>query len=274
MKKLFSVLFLCLVTLGSFAQEEQALKEAEESVSDKVPELNLGADLVSRYIWRGIDYGNSPAFQPNVYFSWSGLNFGFWGSYAFASHSIMINDTTIIDAGNYSEMDFYISYTYKWFTLMAFDYFCPNPIDPNYTDDKYYQYFNFDQKTTGHTVELSLAFAGPDAFPIKFLASTLVYGADKAKDSTGYYADPEKQNFSTYLELAYPVTFKTIDLNFFAGGSLFGSGWYGPKAGLINVGFTAKKSIPVTKNYGIPVQVSVVTNPAAQRVFLTFGISF
>lgn len=262
------------MTFPVLSQEDQALKEAEESVKEKAPTLNLGADIMSRYIWRGYDYGNSPAIQPNIYFSWRGLNIGAWGSYSFAGHTAMLNDTTTVDMGNYTEMDLYISYTFKWFTIMAFDFYTANPLDPNYTGLKEFQYYNFNNKTTGHALELSLAFEGPEAFPIKFFAGTLVYGNDKAKDSTGEYANPDKQNFSTYLELAYPVTFKKIDLTFFAGGTPFGGSWYGPDAGVINAGLTAKKEIPITSSYSLPVQVSLITNPAAQKIYLTFGISF
>jgi hypothetical protein len=275
MKKLMLTLFVVFIAISSlYSQDEQVQKEAEESVSDKAATLNFGADIMSRYIWRGFDYGNSPAIQPNIYFSWRGINIGAWGSYSFAPYRAQLNDTVSVNMGTYTEMDLYVSYTLKWFTLMFFDYFVPNSLDANYTGIQHYQYFNYDTKTTGHTFEISLAFAGPKEFPIKFYAGTLVYGDDKGKDSLGYYADENKNNYSTYLELAYPVTFHTIDLNFFVGGTPFGGSWYGPKAGFTNVGITAKKAIPITKSYCLPVQASLITNPAASKVFLVFGISF
>jgi len=275
MKKLILLVFFCSVSIhGLFAQDEQVIKEAEKSVSDKAATLNFGADIMSRYIWRGIDFGNSPAIQPTLFLSWRGLNVGAWGSYSFASYRRMKNDSVSVNMGNYTEMDMYVSYTLKWFTLMFFDYFIPNSLDPNYTGLQRYQYFSYDNKTTGHTFEVSLTFTGPDKFPIKFYVGTLVYGNDKAKDTLGFYNNVNKNNFSTYMELDYPVKFRKIDLNFFAGGTPFGGSWYGPKAGFTNVGITARKAIPVTKNYGLPIQVSLITNPAAQKVFLVFGLSF
>jgi len=275
MRNILVFLFICFISIHSiFAQDEQAIKQAEESVNDKAATLNLGADIMSRYIWRGFDYGNSPAIQPNLYFSWRGLNIGFWGSYSFTSYKNMYSNTVAVDMGNYSEMDTYISYTFKWFTLMCFDFFVPNGIDPDYTGIKSYQYFNFNNKTTGHGFEVSLSFAGPSAFPIKFFGGTIVYGCDKAMDSLGFYANPDKNNFSTYLELSFPVSFRKIDLNFFAGGTPFGGSWYGPKAGFTNVGLTAKKAIPITKTYCLPIQASLIVNPNTQKVFLVFGISF
>jgi hypothetical protein len=68
----------------------------------------------------GKDYGNSPAIQPNVSFSYAGLKVGVWGSYGF-----IYKEST----GNYSEIDPYISYTLKWFTIGITDYFYPNGAD-------------------------------------------------------------------------------------------------------------------------------------------------
>jgi len=258
-----------------FAQDLQVLTEAGNEEKANAATLNFGADIMSRYIWRGMDFGNSPAIQPNIYLSWRGLNVGAWGSYSFAPYQAMVNNTVSKNMGNYTEMDMYVSYTYKWFTLMFFDFFIPNGLDPNYTTIQRYQYFNYDYKTTGHTFEVSLTFTGPQKFPLKVFVGTLVYGDDKAKDTLGHFNDVNKNNYSTYIELAYPVSFqKIIDLNFFIGGTPFAGSWYGPKAGIINVGLTAKRTIPITKSYGIPVQASLIANPASQKLFLVFGITF
>jgi len=259
--------------MGSLqAQEETVLKEIEESAEDRGPTLNFGADIMSRYIWRGYDYGNSPAIQPNIYFSWQGLKIGAWGSYSFSSHSIMYDDTTVTNLGHYSEMDFYLSYTYKWFTLMFFDYFIMNGLDVNNGN----KYFNYNNKTTGHTFEVSLAFEGPENFPIILYCGTLVYGDDKNQDSTGIYGLGDKNNFSTYFEAAYRFRFKKIGLELkpFIGGTPFGSSWYALHGGIINVGLTAEKGIPVTDKYSIPIEASLIANPQAQSIFLVFGISF
>jgi hypothetical protein len=265
----------CISWSATFAQDEQALAETGNEAKDKGATLNFGADIMSRYIWRGIDYGNSPAIQPNLYFSWKGLNVGAWGSYSFAPYRTMVNDTVSKNMGNYTEMDMYVSYTLKWFTLMFFDFYIPNSLDANYTGIKRYQYFNYDNKTTGHTFEVSLAFTGPAKFPLKVFVGTLVYGNDKAKDSLGKYSNVNKNNYSTYLEVSYPFSIrKIIDLNCFVGGTPFPGSWYGLKAGITNVGITAKKTIPVTKSYGIPVQVSLISNPMTQKMFLVFGLTF
>ena len=266
---------LCLVFLCTGislnAQEEKVHDEIATEKNNSGATINFGADLVSRYIWRGIDYGNSPAVQPNLSFSWNGLNIGAWGSYAFSGHQVQVNDSTVADE-NYAETDLYISYTYRWFTLMVFDFFVPNGIEPNAGSS----YFDYNNATTGHAFEGSLSFAGPDKFPLQVFVSTLFYGADKNRDSLGIYGQGSKNNFSTYFELAYKfnVTKIGVELKPFIGGIPFGSSWYGPYAGVTNIGLTAKKGIPVTSVYSLPVQVSVITNPQVQSVFFVFGVSF
>ena len=230
----------------------------------------VGADLVSRYVWRGTDYGNSPAVQPTLGFQWKGLDIGAWGSYAFAPHSIAVNDTVTVDAGTYAEFDLYLSYTWKWFTLLITDYFTLNGQDPN----KGVRYFDYASATTGHTFEGSLMFEGPEKVPVKFIVATLLYGADKGKDSAGVYGLGAKNNFSTYLELSCPftVTRHEIVLKPFIGGIPFGSGWYGPQAGIVNLGLSAAWPIPAGKRFSIPATVSLITNPQAQSVFLVFSL--
>lgn len=273
MKRAFTliILFTFFMSGNLLAQEEKALLESEESASEGSASILLGADLMSRYVWRGRDYGNSPAIQPNLAFTWKGLAIGAWGSYAFGPHSVQVNDSTMADAGHYSEMDLYISYTYKWFTLMLFDYFTVNGLDPNSGN----RYFDYNNATTGHTLELCLTYQGPESFPLQVLASTLVYGADKGKDSTGVYGAGTENNYSTYFEVSYQFNIRPVDIKLkpFIGGIPFGGSWYGPYAGVINLGLQAKKDIPITEKFSLPIQASLVTNPQAQSVFLVFGIS-
>jgi len=255
---IMAALLVSILVIPCFAQTEDA-GQNEKGSSNPV-QFNAGADLVSRYIWRGKDYGNSPAIQPNLSFSYTGLKIGIWGSYCFVYRE---------NSGNYAEFDPYISYTWKWFTLGVTDYFYPNGITPNENN----HYFNYNSRTTGHTFEGSLTFTGPEKFPLQVLAGTLFYGADKGKDSTGVYGLGTKNNYSTYVEVSYSFQVKGIGVKPFVGGIPFGSGWYGPYGGVVNAGLTISKSIKISKEYELPVYASVISNPQAQNVFLVFGIS-
>jgi hypothetical protein len=262
---LLSLLFL--FTEG-YSQEQEEKQDTVKSTSGA--EFSVGADLVSRYIWRGADYGNSPAVQPAVALSVAGFKAGFWGSYGLGQYSKKVNDSVIENMGHYAEFDMYLSYTWKGVTLMAYDYFFPNPLSPN-SDNKF---FNFKNQTTGHTLEVCLSWAGTEKIPLQLFAGTLVYGADKGKDSTGVYGAGEDNNFSTYFEAAWLFDVKGFGVKPFVGGIPFGSAWYGPYAGIVNAGVTVSKQIRITKDYSLPVFGSVITNPQAESVFMVFGISF
>jgi hypothetical protein len=265
-----SFIFAALVLvpgIGSFAQLQDENNTEKQPASPAT--FSVGADLVSRYIWRGADYGNSPSIQPAMAFSVAGFKAGFWGAYGLGQYSKQINDSTIANMGHYAEFDMYLSYTFKGFTIMAYDYFFPNSLNPNSGN----KFFNFKKNTTGHTIEVCLSWAGTEKFPLQLYAGTLVYGADKGKDSTGVYGTSGDNNYSTYFEAAYQFNVKGFGVKPFVGGIPFGSAWYGPYGGVINAGLTVSKSIPISKDYSLPVFGSVITNPQAESIFLVFGIS-
>lgn len=270
-----NIFVLTLLLIAFYAIPVASIKAQDEAESFQTPkasaQINLGADLVSRYIWRGRDYGNSPAVQPNISFSVAGFKIGAWGSYAFAQSTKRINDTTLLNMGHYAETDLYVCYTYKWFTLQVTDFFFPNPLNANDGN----RYYNYSNATTGHTFEGCLMFAGPDKFPLQVCVSTLFYGADKGKDSLGVYGAGIKNNYSTYIEAAYIFKLKKIgvDLKPFIGGIPFGSAWYGDYAGVVNLGVAASKSITITEKFALPINVSVITNPQAESIFLVVGVT-
>ncbi len=268
-KMLLLMVFLSAGTAQ--AQEEMVRKEIQTNRKEGGTHLNIGADLVSRYVWRGYDYGNSPAIQPNLNFSWEGLALGAWGSYAFTDHSVQVNDSLTEHLGNYSEIDLYLSYTYRWFSIMVYDIFTMNGLNPN----KDNLYFDWNNQTTGHTLEAILSFNGTEKVPLQVLASLFFYGDDKTKGENGLYGTGDKNNFSTYFELAYTFDISTIgvELEPFIGGTPSGGSWYGPYGGIINVGLFARKDIRITQSYSLPVEIALITNPQSQSAFLVFGIT-
>ena len=256
----FSLIFLFIfISMSNCFSQTDTTHQTKKGLANP-PQFSLGTDLVSRYIWRGKDIGNSPAIQPNVSFGVAGFKIGVWGSYA-----MVYNGTS----GNYAEFDPYITYTLKWFTIGITDYSCPNSINPNSNN----RYFNYTKSTTNHTLEGCLQFTGPEKFPLSVCVATLFYGADKGKDSLSVYGLGSKNNYSTYFEVSYPFTVKGIGVKPFVGGIPFGSGWYGPYGGIVNAGLTVSKSIKISKEYELPVFVSIITNPQTESAFLVFGIS-
>ena len=128
-------------------------------------EVTIGADVVSRYVWRGTDYGNAAAVQPSIETTIGPVALGAWGSWS-------ISPGPADASGN--ECDLYASTTVGPVGLTLTDYFFPAYAG---TDSL----LNVDI----HVFELS---AGADVGPVSILAAANVSGDD---------------DNSTYLELTY-----------------------------------------------------------------------
>jgi len=128
-------------------------------------EVTIGADVVSRYVWRGTDFGNAAAVQPSIETTIGPVALGAWGSWS-------ISPGPTDASGN--ECDLYASTTVGPVGLTLTDYFFPAYAG---TDSL----LNVDK----HVFELS---GGADVGPISVLAAANVSGDD---------------DNSTYLELTY-----------------------------------------------------------------------
>ena len=84
-------------------------------------EVGLGADVVSRYIFRGTDFGNAATLQPSLSYSHGSLEIGAWSSWA-------------ITGGDANENDLYATYS-----------------NPTAVGD---EFFNFDADGGSHTLEI------------------------------------------------------------------------------------------------------------------------
>jgi len=273
--KFFSVLFaISLFAGGVFAQEEATSEDSPWSV---------GADFVSRYIWRGVNLGgSSPSVQPYLEYGFGNDDHSFavgaWGAYSLSG----------TQTGQ--EADLYISYTLKdMFSLTFTDYFFP---DETSGRNKYFNY-NMDwdkinsgeEAQTGHVVEAALSFNGTDNIPVSFMFAMNIWGADaqKYKEDGGVMVPEDKIVMSKYMELGYSTDVKGVALDVFAGMTLDNpdiekgepTGFYGQRsAGIINLGFSLSKEVQVTENYSLPIFGSLITNPEAENIFMVFGISF
>lgn len=217
-------------------------------------EVSFGADLVSRYVWRGFDFGQSASVQPSIELTSGGFAIGTWGSYA------------LTDAGA-NELDLYASYAFGPLTVGVTDYYFPTaPPDLGVTGSS--DYFNVENDGEGaHYIEPFVSFES-DAFPLAITLATVVYN------------DP---TFSTYLEAAYGFEVGGTELGL-AVGSVFaldsadgvqGAGFYGTSkdATVTNVALSAGREIPITSEFSLPVFGQYIINPETERAFLVFGIS-
>ena len=245
----FSLMIISLLNINT-------VNAQTDSTNSKSP-ISISTDLMSRYIWRGTDYGAAPSIQPGIEYSNGGLAIGAWGAYA-------------ISYQGYQESDLYVGYTFykNMFTVMVTDYYFQS-------DLKHVNYFDYKAKSTGHVFEGALTFNGTEKLPLSVMIATNFYGADaKRINDDGTQGDNQ---FSTYAELTY--SFKHFDL--FAGANLTEpnrdkgeTGYYGNYRGFINIGITATKNIKITQTYHLPLTLSVITNPQAEKIYFVAGFSF
>jgi hypothetical protein len=241
MKKIFTIVIICLVSFG--VSKKLRAQEEESKVKPKI-----GFDLVSNYVWRGTDPGpTQPHFQPTVAVTIGNLEIGAWGSTSFS--------------GDYTEADLYATYTAGPVTLGLYDY-CWTATDVEW------KYFDYSKKTTPHIYEATLGYKGKNV-PISLTAGLMFYGADKKA------TDPTKNNYSSYFEVGY--SFKNFDAFVGATGDdgYYGDG-YGKVGGfaVVNMGVTGYKKLKITESFELPIKVSFIANPQREKAWLVVGVSF
>lgn len=257
LKATIAFAFLYVITLNGFSQNESPIQ--------------FGADVMSRYIWRGVSLGgSSPSIQPWLKYNTSSkdsahaLSFGAWGAYTFSQTSNQ-------------EADLYLTYTFKnVISLTVTDYFFPE----YYSTKARSRYFNYDKDSTCHVFEGTISFNGTDKIPFTLLFGMNFYGNDARKVNND--GSSGKIFMTKYVELGYKRNIKGVDFNAFIGAAIDKPnkdrgelGFYGNKtSGVINLGVKASKSIQLSEKYSLPIQASLITNPEAENIFLVFGISF
>ncbi len=215
-------------------------------------QVSIGADLVSRYVWRGFDFGESFSIQPALTFGSSGFEIGAWASYSIAA-----------DGSGANEHDIWAGYTADLsdgasLSFGVTDYYFPFP---GATEDGL-DFFNYDGDGEGaHYIEPYASLTGPSSFPVT------VYGA--------FFVHNDPDN-SFYLEASVPIPADGVDLGLTAGAILGESAFYGTNtATIVNLGIAAGKEIKITDAFSLPVSVGFILNPTPgqERSFLVFGLS-
>jgi hypothetical protein len=206
--------------------------------------FDLGADVVNRYVWRGLDFGNSAAVQPGLSFSSGGFTVGAWGSFEVSPTS----------GSAVNENDLYASYAFETsagtFSISVTDYYFSNPGN---------DFFDYGDPGA-HVIEPGISYSGP----ISLSASINAYGRDGENE--------------IWLEASVPFSVEDVDLSLALGGSPNdGAGYYGTDgdtdAGITKLSLGASKSIEITDSFSLPVSATYYVNPYLARSYFIFGIS-
>ena len=206
-------------------------------------QVDVGADFVSRYLWRGQLLANGPSIQPSISFTKGSFEIGAWGSYGLAS------------GFDGTEADIYATFSVGPVSATLTDYFFPS--DRSGVD--FDNYFEYDKDLTGHVLEVMLSYEVDD-FPLSIDVAYDFYGAD--------------HDNSFYIGLGYSISDQT---ELFVEG---GNGWYSFESsgddsfGLVSIGLTHTKEIKFSETFSLPIFGTIAINPDGEKLFLVFGISF
>lgn len=165
-------------------------------------EFGIGADVVSRYVWRGTDFGNSASVQPALTYSAGNLEIGAWGSYGLTAAAAGAN-----------ENDLYISYTIGDLGITLNDYYFPESGDA----------FNYKDEDGIHFLEASVSYS---LGKLSLLAGMFFMGDpdDSPYVEAGYELFSD-ENLSATLTVGAGDGMYTVEEGF----------------GLVNVGLTVSK---------------------------------
>ena len=215
--------------------------------------VNVGADLVSGYVWRGVyQIGSGASVQPSLGLAYKGFSIGAWGS-------------TSLREG-FKELDLSAGYSVGGFSVGVTDYWWGGQ---RLGDGRFAPYFKYGDT---HYFEGTLAYEFGEKFPLGISWSTMFAGnLDKV--------DGERK-FSTYIELGYDFRIKGVDLTCAVGVAPWDApAWLTPRWGdkgfqVSNISLKASKTVRITDSYSLPVFVQAVASPATDDASLVFGISF
>lgn len=227
-------------------------------------EASVGADLVNRYVWRGIDFGNAPSLQPSLAFSYCNFEMGFWGAYTLSNQ-----------ASENDEIDTWIGYSLplnNGMTLSAgvTDYYFPNAGIKwgNWNDHDATRTVIDGEDTTlvsdagAHTIEVGLSVSGPESVPVTV---------------SGYVNVYNDAGNNAYFQIDYSTVVGETSMSCWIGGtpgSEENPGYYGTDdLQLINIGIGAAKELVISESLSLPVWVAFSGNPNAEMAYLTFGLS-
>ncbi|NUN70550.1 MAG: hypothetical protein HUU02_12640 [Bacteroidetes bacterium] len=231
-----SMIILSILLLGCATAEAQ---------------FKFGGDIYSRYIWRGVDYGNAPSFQPAVTYTAGGFSVGTWAAYSIGSSR---TDTVTGAATVFAEHDLWASYGLVTdagtFTLLYTDYYYPSAG---------LKYFDFKGTGGAHVLELGAGYTGTESFPVSV---------------TAYYNFHNDADKSVYIQASYPFTIEAGTLTAFVAGTPAKSAWYvSTDAAIINAGITLTRTVKLSETFSLPLTASYILNPHVEQSYLILGIS-
>ena len=208
-------------------------------------ETTIGTDIVSSYVWRGLELGDV-SIQPTLGISYKGLSLSAWGS------------TGLSNPADTREFDLTLAYTIGGFNIGVTDYWFNAGLDP------LNRYFAYAANCTNHVFEANVGYD----FGFASLQWYTNFAGNDGLTPAG------KRAYSSYVEINVPFVLGGVDWTATAGAVPFATDFYGVEGfGVVNVALTASKDIRITDSFSIPVFAQVAANPYSRDAFFVFGIT-
>ena len=247
-----------------FALALAAITFMPVSAQDKVT-ATASADLVTRYMWRGIDMAGV-SIQPELNLAWQGLSLDIEGS------------NPLEKDGGVQDLNVTLGYSLYGFNIGVTDYWTAD-VDPR---NRYFYYGG--ETECPHQLEANIGYTCKYG---SLQAYTMVYGNDFKIDGNRAY--------STYIELSVPFKLGGLDWDVRAGVTPFesagttyeevvttatgkrvtytrGDWMYGESFTCNMASLRATKELEF-KHFNVPVFVELHTNPYLQRANIVLGVA-
>ena len=232
MRKLLTMMAGLLMTSAACAQDGKV-------------EATIGADVVSRYVWRGQDLGGA-SLQPTFGLGYRGLTLEAWGSYG------------LTDPDDVKEIDLTLGYAAGGFNIGITDYWTTDGQDPEN------RYFKYDAHGTNHVFEANIGY---DFGPVALQWYTNFAGND------GTNGDGQRA-YSSYAEVAVPFTLATCQWTATVGVVPYATTFYDTTGfAVTDLSLRAEKDIRVTDSFSIPLFAQLSANPRSQKAYFVFGFT-
>lgn len=218
---------IILIALTVFSLNTSTAQESSAS-------FDIGVDFASRYVWRGLEFSDSPAVQPYAEYTSGNFTLGAWASYETGGQVVG------------QEFDIYASYAFGAFSIGLTDY--AFPVDG--ASDGYFMIKN-------HIGEANLNFDGVEGFPLSISFNVNIYNDDEN---------------SIYTEFGVPMKVGDTEVGLFAGlgNEMYTTD---SDFKLMNIGLSASKDIKVTDEFSLGASASAIFNPDTDDAYLVFILS-
>ena len=208
-------------------------------------ETSVGADLVSHYVWRGLDLGDV-SLQPTLGIGYKGWSLTAWGNVGLS------------DPSDTKEFDLTLAYSIGGLSISVTDYWLEEGLDCES------RYFKYDAHCTNHVFEAGIGY--------DFGFASLQWFTNFAGND-GVNEDGERA-YSSYFEASVPFRLADTEWTATAGAVPFATDYYGTTGfAVTNLALTATKDIRVTDSFSIPVFGQIAGNPRTQKAYLVFGVT-